>query len=248
MLNQAGYILHGVISSVDTSSTTKKIDGVTVSTYKVKFGIDEATFNSLAHSNLYAMMIDIVIDSKAYLLRYPKPQFAIRTTRAKKDQPAITRPAYMVSAEISAEDFQILTMAKEDYELPVQSHYCSVSECTESEAMHRKYLAWEDPDQPQREPEQPVKKIHRTMGNLKPVTQAVLLCKKEAFWEFLNQKLDSINPKRASIVSEGMAVTTVRHLCRIESRAELGRNEDATERWSMIYEGYNNWFHSGSLH
>jgi hypothetical protein len=68
-----------------------------------------------------------------------------------------------------------------------------------------------------------------------PVKQAVLTCKKEAFWQFIRESVKS------RCDNEEDAATYVRRVCRVNSRSDFATNPEALQRWNFLLSAFNAW-------
>lgn len=78
-------------------------------------------------------------------------------------------------------------------------------------------------------------KEKKRFTELQPSAQAVLLCKKEAFWRFLAEE------GKIPIEDEAQAAERVRFICRVESRSALNTDEEAKADWEQLRGQYNAW-------
>lgn len=77
-------------------------------------------------------------------------------------------------------------------------------------------------------------KAPRRMNELPLVSQAVLLCKREAFWRYLNE--------HGWICSDEAAATDIlRQICTIASRADLKSGTDAAARFWKLQGDFDVW-------
>jgi len=78
----------------------------------------------------------------------------------------------------------------------------------------------------------------RRFNDLPPTEQAVLACKREAFWVFLDIWDGGTE---GSIKNELDAAIAVRCYCHVDSRSELSKNAHAAKAWSNLYHDFQLW-------
>lgn len=81
----------------------------------------------------------------------------------------------------------------------------------------------------------PEPKEKRTITQLHGGSQAALICKKPAFWRFLQEERDTW------CSSEEEAAAYVRHFCEVKSRSEIETNAKARNRWHLLYSAFSAW-------
>lgn len=69
-------------------------------------------------------------------------------------------------------------------------------------------------------------------------TRIAILCGKEKFWKFLEQKLPHYN---SVIECNESAADSVRHYCGVKSRADILPGTPAENRWLLLLSSYQAW-------
>lgn len=111
--------------------------------------------------------------------------------------------------------------------------------------VQREYIAAEDIEKHEFVQPVPKPENRQFFTSLRPSAQAALLCKQPEFWKFLGGR--NLGGMVAHFVGdEADAISAVRLLCRVQSRAELDHNPEKRAYWVQLEAEY--WAESHGRH
>lgn len=79
---------------------------------------------------------------------------------------------------------------------------------------------------------------HRRFNDLSPAEQAGIICKEEEFREFLRT---TVPYKAVNLGFDCTPEDMVRHICGVQSRADIKEGTEAARQWRIILERYRRW-------